>query len=74
MNFDLTDDQEQIRLFKEILALNQEHLWVIGLVGGMPSLVVAKETFRNVPEVALSGWSFRMPANTAVECYAIAGE
>jgi hypothetical protein len=37
----------------------------------MPSLIVVKNTFRNVPEVALTGWSFRSPGNTAVECYAI---
>ena len=65
------DDPGQIRLFSEILALNQKNLWVIGTVGGLPSMVLVKNTFKNVPEVAMSGWSFRTPGNTAVECYAI---
>ena len=65
------DESEQIRLFQNILDLNRKNLWVIGTVGGMPSLIVVKNTFRNVPEVALTGWSFRSPGNTAVECYAI---
>ena len=65
------DEARQIRLFREILALNRENLWVIGIVGGMPSIVLVKDTFRNVPEVAIAGWSFRTPGSTAIECYAI---
>jgi peptide/nickel transport system substrate-binding protein len=66
-----TDQQEHFRLIKEVLDLNERNLWVIGTVGETPSIFLVKDTFVNVPEVALSGWSFRTPGNTAVECYAI---
>lgn len=65
------DEAEQIRLMKEIIALNRKNLWVIGTVGELPSFFLFKNSFRNVPEVAMSGWAFRTPGNTAVECYAI---
>ena len=66
-----TDPAEQIRLFREIMDLNREHLWAIGLIGDVPSIFVVQNRFRNVPDVAVTGWSFRTPGNTAVECYAI---
>ncbi len=66
-----TDEQEQIRLMGEVIDLNERNLWIIGTVGQTPSVYLVKDTFVNVPEVALSGWSFRTPGNTAVECYAI---
>ena len=65
------DEAEQIRLMKEIIALNRKNLWVIGTVGALPSFYLVKNSFRNVPEVAMTGWAFRTPGNTAVECYAI---
>ncbi len=65
------DESEQIRLFLEILELNRRNLWVIGIIGNLPSIFLVKDTFRNVPKVAVSGWVFRTPGNTAPECYAI---
>ncbi|MCZ6634616.1 MAG: ABC transporter substrate-binding protein [bacterium] len=65
------DEKEQVRLFKQIIEWNRKNLWVIGVIGNMPAIYLVKNTFRNVPEVALSGWAFRAPGNTAVECYAI---
>jgi peptide/nickel transport system substrate-binding protein len=67
------DREEQIRLFREIARLNEENLWVIGVIGGLPSIYLVSDSFRNVPHVAVSGWSFRAPGNTAIECYAIEG-
>jgi peptide/nickel transport system substrate-binding protein len=66
-----TDEAEQIRTMKDVIDLNEKNLWIIGTVGQTPSIYLVKDTFVNVPEVALSGWSFRTPGNTAVECYAI---
>ena len=66
-----TNEEEQIRLMGEIIDLNEKNLWIIGTVGQTPSIYLVKDTFVNVPEVALSGWSVRTPGNTAVECYAI---
>ena len=65
------DETEQIRLFKEIIAINREHLWVIGTLGQIPQLFIVKNTFRNVPEVAVACWPLRTPGATAPECYAI---
>jgi len=62
---------EHKRLFRELLELNHENLWIIGMVGERPSIVVVDNDFRNVPEVAVGSWMFRTPGNTAVECYAI---
>ena len=65
------DPQEQVRLFQQIIELNRENLWVIGTVSRVPSLFVVKDTFRNVPQIAVAGWLFRTPGSTAPECYAI---
>ena len=65
------EQSEQIRLYQKILDLNREHLWVIGTVGMIPSIFLVREDFRNVPDSAMSGWVFRTPGNTAMECYAI---
>lgn len=65
------DEQKQIDLFSKIIDLNRENLWTIGIFGELPTIFIVNENFRNVPEVALSGWVFRTPGNTAPECYAI---
>ena len=65
------DADEHVRLFKQIIELNRQNLWVIGTLGQVPSIFVVHNSFRNVPEVALAGWVFRTPGNTAPECYAI---
>ena len=65
------DPAEHVRLFREIVKLNEENLWLIGLIGEVPPLVLVKEGFLNVPQAAVHGWIFRTPGNTAPECYAI---
>ena len=65
------DEDEQIRLFKQIIEINRQNLWVIGTVGEIPPLYIVKDTFRNVPEVAVGCWPLRTPGATAPECYAI---
>ncbi len=69
-----TDDEAHISLFKDIMRINQENLWVIGLIGEMPAVFVVKDNFRNVPEVAVASWVFRTPGSTAPESYAIEEE
>ena len=66
-----SDPMAQQRLFRKILEIDREQLWTIGLVGDVPSIFVVKNTFRNVPDESVTGWSFRTPGNTAIECYAI---
>ncbi|MEE3233353.1 MAG: ABC transporter substrate-binding protein [Candidatus Latescibacterota bacterium] len=65
------DEQEQIRLFKQIIKINLENLWVIGTVGAIPQLFIVNNNFRNVPEVAVGCWPLRTPGATAPESYAI---
>ena len=67
------DDAEQIRLFRRIIDLNRENLWVIGTVGLLPPIFIVQNSFRNVPEVAVASWPLRTPGATAPECYAIEG-
>jgi len=65
------DEAEHRRLFAEIIELNRKNLWVIGTIGEVPTIVIASDRMRNVPEVAVYGWIFRSPGNTAPECYAL---
>ena len=65
------DEQEQIKLFRQILELNKENLWLIGVCTPAPTIVVAKNSFRNVPEMALFDDQVRSPGNTATEQYFI---
>ncbi|MCP4642365.1 MAG: ABC transporter substrate-binding protein [bacterium] len=65
------DEDEQIRLFKEIIEYNRKNLWVIALVGRVPAPGIVQNDFRNVPDKAISGWIFRTPGNAAPECFAI---
>ncbi|HJP34016.1 MAG TPA: hypothetical protein QGF95_26000, partial [Candidatus Latescibacteria bacterium] len=65
------DEQEQIRLFKEIIEINRQHLWAIGGVGAVPQIFIVNNSFRNVPDVAVACWPLRTPGATAPECYAI---
>ena len=67
------DEAEQIRLFRQIIDINRENLWVIGTVGQIPQIFIVQEAFRNVPEVAVACWPLRTPGATAPECYAIEG-
>ena len=65
------DEAEQIRLTQEILQLQSESWWFIGTVGSDPALVVVKDYFRNVPEVAPEDYLLGSPGNTYPEQYFI---
>ena len=63
------DETERVSLFKEII--HRQELLTLGTVGEIPSLVIVKNNFRNVPEVAVSSNTVRTPGATAPESYAI---
>lgn len=65
------DPERRIEMFREIIELNRENLWVIGTIGDLPQIHIVSDTFRNVPSRAMAGWIIRTPDNTAPECYAI---
>lgn len=50
------DDEERIRLGKEILRSQAENLWVIGTVGMAPRPIIVRNNLRNVPEVTIYTW------------------
>ena len=52
-----TDTDRKNALFQEVLDAHQENVWIIGVVGETPQLVVVKNNFRNVPEKSLYAWS-----------------
>lgn len=54
------NEEERIRLGKEILRSQAENLWTIGVVGLAPVPVIVRDNLRNVPEQALFGWDYWM--------------
>lgn len=65
------DRDKQIELFRQILELNKENLWVIGICTAPPEVVIVKNNFRNVPEEAVSDWHLLTPGATMPEQYFI---
>jgi len=63
--------EKQVELFHEILKLNEANLWAIGISTAPPQLVIAKNSFRNVPEKGNSDWHLLSPGSTACEQYFI---
>ncbi len=61
--------QEQIAIFSNALDIAAEYTWSIAISTAPPKLVVAKQDFRNVPEIALYGAVFHTPANAGIETY-----
>lgn len=57
-----TDSDEQVALMQEILAINAEHLYALGITAGAPfSVIVVKNTMHNVPEEMWNGWLWPDP-------------
>ncbi len=50
------DEEERIRLGKNILRSQAENLWVIGTVGMLPTPFCVRNTIRNVPDGVPFGW------------------
>jgi peptide/nickel transport system substrate-binding protein len=58
------DAAKQLELGKQIVRMSSEGLWTIGTVGMVPSVVVVKNNFRNVPEQHVSDWLIMSPGTT----------
>jgi peptide/nickel transport system substrate-binding protein len=63
------NDEELAKYATELLDLNAEQLWFVGIVGLLPHVGVVKNNFRNVPEEAVSDWLCMSPGNTNIEQY-----
>ena len=66
---DTADPAQQKKLFKDILDLNKENLWCLGICTAPPELVITKNKFRNVPDKAVSDWHLLTPGATMPEQY-----
>ncbi len=60
------DEKKRIQLIQEVLRLNAENVWSIGILNAPSTMAVgvAKNNFRNVPELALSDTYMETPGNT----------
>jgi peptide/nickel transport system substrate-binding protein len=52
------DEDEQIRLGKEILKSQAENLWTIGTVGHLLEPVIVGDNMRNFPKEGYTGYDF----------------
>lgn len=59
--------EEQVRLMTEILKITEEQFHVLGLMFPPPSITIAKNNFRNVPESLILGWSYPSDSPVGVE-------
>ncbi len=50
------DEEERIRLGKELLRRGAENVWTIGTVGMAPKPCVVRKNLRNIPKTALKGY------------------
>ena len=51
----------QLELGKQIVKISTEKLWVIGTVGMVPTPVVVKNNFMNVPDMHTADWIIMTP-------------
>ena len=65
------DTEKQKQLFRQIMEIAKENLWVIGISSIPQQPVIVKNNFRNVPEDGISDWHLQSPGNTLVEQYFI---
>jgi len=63
------DIDEQVRIFREVLDINAEHCFTIGISTPPPQPVVVKRGFRNVPRHAIISGAFSMPAHAGAETF-----
>jgi peptide/nickel transport system substrate-binding protein len=59
------DADEQVKLGKEIVKRESDNVWYIGVVGMTPSVVIAKNNFRNFPGDGkyTTDWIYMSPGN-----------
>jgi peptide/nickel transport system substrate-binding protein len=51
-----TTSVEREAIWKEILRINAEQVWTIGLVAGVPQPIVASAKLMNIPAEAVYNW------------------
>ncbi len=64
-----TDPDLQVEMFRQILKIAAENVWVINVTSYPPLPVVVKKGFRNVPKKLLTGSLFLTPGNGGMETF-----
>ena len=66
------DETARNELFDQLMELHHKNLWIIGLVGEVPQIVIAKNHMGNIPEKSLySGTIGRFMGHARIEQYFI---
>jgi len=63
------DKEERVRLFRQVLEIASEQIWIINIGTHPPSATIVKDGLRNVPRTAFKNWDFMTPANAGLELY-----
>ncbi len=61
------DARKRDSIIRQIIALHRKNIWIIGTVGGVPQLVIAKNNLRNVKDGLLWDDPFRSELNSFPE-------
>jgi len=61
--------EERRALFREMLTLAMENVYVLNLYAPLPQLAVVKDGFRNVPRKGVYSWPFLSPSNMGPETW-----
>ncbi|MFP4260537.1 MAG: ABC transporter substrate-binding protein [Opitutales bacterium] len=64
-----SDPEKQAEIVRKILEINAEQVWSISVSTPPPQIVVVKNDFKNVPQVATFGAAYNTPGNTGMETY-----
>ena len=65
------NEKKQVELMREILKIDAENLYVLGISTMIGPFGIVKENFHNVPQEILYGWIYPSPAPTRPEQYYI---
>ncbi len=66
---DLPFSNKQIDLIGQILRNAANQVYTINIASPPPTVFVVDENIRNIPEVAVSTWTFQSPGNAGMETY-----
>lgn len=61
--------EERRALFREMLTLTMENVYMLNLYAPLPQLAVVKDGFRNVPRKGVYSWPFMSPVNMGPETW-----
>ncbi len=63
------NEEDRIRLFKEVMAIAADEVWAIGINTPPPVLTIVRDGFRNVATTGMSAFTFLTISNFGPETY-----